>query len=325
MNKDKRLKVVVIILSAIFIIKDFAPHFSIMVKYIENKKAKIEKIKKIEEDKKTLKCEYYPNGMIEKKSLNGITEYYSPNGVLEYIDRGDIKEHYDEAGKLIKEDDEKEKNINGEYKIYSPNGKILLDYNYKNGEFDGVQKKYFYNSSSLYSVREYKDGVPIGISKVYYPNGNIETMRDYENKIKEEYNIYGKLTSRESENKKIKIEEKRKYYDNQNLEYVIFYENGKRIPIGKEYYKNGKIKNNQYYDEKTKNLVAEEYYENGNFLSKTIYLGKDMYGEIIYYLENREDNSKYYEMKIKENKEIEKFFDKNGNVVYENIKETTYE
>lgn len=174
-------------------------------------------------------------------------------------------------------------------------------------------------------MREYKDGVLIGISKVYYPNGNIETMKDYENKIKEEYNIYGKLTSRESENKKIKIEEKRKYYDNQNLEYVIFYENGKRIPIGKEYYKNGKIKNNQYYDEKTKNLVAEEYYENGNFLSKTIYLGKDMYGEIIYYLENREDNSKYYEMKIKENKEIEKFFDKNGNVVYENIKETAYE
>ena len=91
--------------------------------------------------------------------------------------------------------------------------------------------------------------------------------------------------------------------------------------MGKEYYENGQLKTNQYYDEKSKNLVAEQYYDTGVLLSKTIYNGKDMYGEMLYYTENRADNSRYYEMKREGNKETEKFFDRNGNVVYENSKE----
>ena len=32
-----------------------------------------------------------------------------------------------------------------------------------------------------------------------------------------------------------------------------------------------------------------------------------MYGEILYYIENRDNSSRYYEMKKDKNKEIEKF------------------
>ena len=46
-----------------------------------------------------------------------------------------------------------------------------------------------------------------------------------------------------------------------------------------------------------------------------------MYDEIKYYIENRSDNTKYYEFQRDGNKEIERFFDKSGNIVYENIKE----
>lgn len=350
-KNSRRWKIVVTILAIFFIAKDFILLLPFSESYLEVKR----KEKKWEKEKLIPKYNYYPDGVLSGKWHNGIGEHYRRNGVLEYIVKDDITEFYDEEGKLKTPEKKKEiENRDGEYKAYSPDGNILLDYNYKNGKFDGVQKVYFYNSDKLYSEKEYKEDVPVGVHKTYYKNGNLESITDYsfeknkktksdyyingklqkkeifsysadENRdileYKEEYNSDGQLTSKITQKGKLKNEEFRSYYDNKNLKYIIYYKNGTQQSVGKEYYENGQLKTSQYYDEESQNLVSEQYYDSGVLLSKTIYKGRDMYGEILYYTENRADSSKYYEMKKEKNKEIEKFFDRSGNIVYENSKE----
>ena len=80
----------------------------------------------------------YPDGVLKSKWHNGTEEYYRRNGVPKYIEKGDITEEYNEEGKLITSEEEEKESRNGEYKAYSPDGNILLDYNYKNGKFDGI-------------------------------------------------------------------------------------------------------------------------------------------------------------------------------------------
>ena len=362
MNKNTFFKFIVIVFVGIVITTKFYPYYPTIKEYINYRKEKIEREKEYEQQKKIHKVDYYPDGTLKSESFEGVTKYYRENGVLSYVIGNDVKEDYDNIGTLIKKDDEKnseDKKIEnekkeGNYKGYSPEGKLILDYNYKNGKLHGIQKVYFNNSDKLYSEKEYKEGKPTGIHKVYYADGTKHYIIDYsfdKNKIlsleyyypnellktkeiflcpdenqrilesSEEYNSDGNLISKVTEKGKLKEEERRYYYDNKNLKSISFYRNGKKLENGKEYYENGNMKINQYYDEKSGNLVAEQYYKEGKPLSKTIYMGKSMYGEIKYYIENRSDNSKYYELKREGNKEIERFFDRSGNVVYENIKE----
>ena len=351
-KNSRKWKIIVIILGILFTAKDFI----VLLPFFETYIVKKQEIKKNEEEKKISKYEYYPDGVLKSKWHNGIGEYYRRNGVLEYIQKEDTREDYDEEGKIINSEDKKElESRDGEYKAYSPDGNILLDYNYKNGKFDGVQKVYFYNSDKLYSEKEYREDIPVGVHKTYYKNGNPESVTDYsfeknkkmksdyyingnlekkeifsysadENReileyCKEEYNSNGQLISKVIREGKLENEEFRRYYDNKNLKNITYYKNKEKQSVGKEYYENGQLKITQYYDEKSKNLVSEQYYDSGVLLSKTIYKGRDMYGEILYYIENRADSSRYYEMKKDKNKEIEKFFDRSGNIVYENDKE----
>lgn len=327
-KNSRKWKIIVIILGILFTAKDFI----VLLPFFETYIVKKQEIKKNEEEKKIPKYEYYPDGVLKSKWHNGIGEYYRRNGVLEYIQKEDTREDYDEEGKIINSEDKKGlESRDGEYKAYSPDGNILLDYNYKNGKFDGVQKVYFYNSDKLYSEKEYREDIPVGVHKTYYKNGNLEKKEIFsysadENReileyYKEEYNSNGQLTSKVIREGKLENEEFRRYYDNKNLKNITYYKNKEKQSVGKEYYENGQLKITQYYDEKSKNLVSEQYYDSGVLLSKTIYKGRDMYGEILYYTENRADSSRYYEMKKDKNKEIEKFFDRSGNIVYENDKE----
>lgn len=358
MDKNKRnnifFKIIVFALAGIIIGIKILPHYPAIKKYIDYRAEEKVRKEKYENEKKIRKTEYYDDGILKKESFEGVTKYYRENGVLECVIGNGRNEDYDETGTLIKENEKKPEIKDGEYKGYSPEGKLILDYNYKNGKFHGVQKVYFNNSDKLYSKKEYKDGEPVGIHIVYYENGHKKNVTDYnfgKNKIlrleytwpnenlskkeiflcptkdnwilesKEEYNSSGQLISKITNKGNLKEKEKRLYYNNGNLRSVVFYRNDEKLDIGKECYENGNIKINHYYDEKSGNLVAEEYYEDGKFLAKTIYMGKTMYDEIKYYIENRSDNTKYYEFQRDGKKKIERFFDRSGNVVYENIEE----
>ena len=357
MEKNKNnnfLKIIVFVLAGIIIGIKILPHYPTIKKYINYRAEEKAQKEKYENEKKTKKTEYYTDGTLKMESFEGVTKYYRENGVLEYVTGNGVEENYDETGTLIKENEKISEIKDGKYKGYSPEGKLILDYNYKNGKFHGVQKVYFNNSDKLYSVKEYKDGEPIGTHIIYYENGHKREVIDYnfgKNKVlrlqytwlnenlskkeiflctskdnwilesREEYNSDGQLTFKVTNKGKLKEKEERLYYNNGNLRSIVFRRNDEKMDIGKEYYENGNIKINHYYDEKTGNLVAEEYYENGKFLAKTLYMGKSMYDEIKYYIENRSDNTKYYEFQRDGNKETERFFDKNGNIIYENIKE----
>lgn len=60
---------------------------------------------------------------------------------------------------------------NGEYIIYSSNGKIYAKFNKKNGQYFGEQKQYYWNSDNILEIKEYKDGEAISIEE-FFPNGN---------------------------------------------------------------------------------------------------------------------------------------------------------
>ena len=52
---------------------------------------------------------------------------------LNIYKKTDTTRSYDEEGKIINSEDKKGlESRDGEYKAYSPDGNILLDYNYKN-------------------------------------------------------------------------------------------------------------------------------------------------------------------------------------------------
>lgn len=372
-EENRGLKFLVICLACIFALADLGPLIFDIPKHISYVK---EQRKEAEESKKPVE-EYYPDGVLKIKKVGDRYEEYRRNGTLKYARVGDEIYEYDDEENLIDGffSEDKPKKENGEYMAYSKDGNLLLDYNYKNGKYHGIQKVYFNNSNNIYSIKEYSNGIPVGVHKTYYKNGNLETTVDYSlekgRKITTVYYISGKESYYYDDyknNKSVEI----KYYENGNIaeknviiyfedgekmeeteerynpngfpkykkrvdnikkleEFVKYYENGKintityeknsfNLAIGKKYYTNGNIKIDNYYN-KSENLVSENYYENGVLLSKAIYNGKYTHDELMYYMENREDGSKYYEMKKEQDKEIEKFFDKSGNVVYENIKQ----
>ena len=96
----------------------------------------------------------------------------------------------------------------GKYKVYSPNGNILVDLFYKNGYLDGVQKKYFWNSRQLMYEGNYKNGKKVGVHVYYTAEGKIQESYDY--------SVKGKLTEK-------------MYYFSGKPQKVFFYDNGELV------------------------------------------------------------------------------------------------
>lgn len=98
-----------------------------------------------------------------------------------------------------------------------------------------------------------------------------------------------------------------------------------KLYLGKSYYKNGNLKTHNYLDNSNKKLISESYYEDGTLLSKSIYNDISMSSDSEYYIEYRKDGTKFCEVqKIDKYKELEKIFDRNGTIIYENIMESDF-
>lgn len=107
-----------------------------------------------------------------------------------------------------------------------------------------------------------------------------------------------------------------------NIYSELIYQN---LYLGKAYYKSGNLKLHNYLDSANKKLISESYYEDGTLLSKAIYSDISMTSDSEYYIEYRKDGTKFYEVqKIDKDNEIEKFFDRNGCILHENIKESDF-
>lgn len=157
---------------------------------------------------------------------------------------------------------------NGLFQMYTENGLLIDNANFKDGQRHGVAEEYYNDTGKLRALINYKNGTFDGEFKSYYPNGNIQIEANYKNGVidgayKEYY-----------DNKSIKIignykeslqdGEWRIYLGNGKLKSLVNYKDGALNGIKEDYYANGNLWTRRGFENNTQEGVYEVYYENGS-------------------------------------------------------------
>ncbi|MBB2144661.1 tetratricopeptide repeat protein [Pedobacter sp. LMG 31464] len=260
------------------------------------------------ENGKLNSTQYYLAG-----DIDGYKEEYFANGQksVEYkYYRGWLEEvtNYDEQGKVIATDifDKGQ----GKFKLLHPNGKLMAETNYKNGEFDGVFKSYYFDGSPE-RIFYYKSGL-LDSTYVNYLHGGIKSMEgkyangekigvwkfyDEDGKISRTYNYSGdKLNG-----------EYTRFFENGNKKYVSYIKDDLYQGYGKMYdpkgalaYQilfnddlavsysfndsNGKLQNEMPINNTMG--VVKAFFANGKPSRECTYLGGERHGDDRVYYEN---------------------------------------
>lgn len=201
---------------------------------------------------------YYKNDIKEighwkDGKQNGLFQMYTEDGIL--IDSGTFKngerdglteQFYNDTGKLRVSANYKNGVLDGEFKVYYPNGNLQGEVTYKNGEMNGEYKEYNENKNIRLSGN-YKNNLQDGEWKSYLEDGTLETIINYKdgelNGLKEDYYKNGNVWIRQE-------------FKNNDLDgvYEVYYENGN--PQLK-----AKIKNGQTVEEQRFNHDGTSYNE----------------------------------------------------------------
>lgn len=70
---------------------------------------------------------------------------------------------------------------NGVFQMYTEDGVLIDNANFKDGERDGVTEQFYNDTGKLRVSANYKSGVLEGEFKAYYPNGNLQGEVNYVN------------------------------------------------------------------------------------------------------------------------------------------------
>jgi antitoxin component YwqK of YwqJK toxin-antitoxin module len=205
------------------------------------------------------------------------------------------KTYYDFKKTMIKEDyfvnaaGEK----NGPYKGYNEKGIVVEEANFKNGQLNGVYKKYtaYSGKKEIAKSETYKDGVLDGLAIYYGENGLVLKQGNYKNDKKD-----GKWTFMDPySNYNFKNQEALKgaqfvkseatyvngeplmngkyityYYPSGKVRSEVEYTNGTETGEQKWYYPDGTNEAYYKFDGLTKNyLVKKSYYPNGNVMENS--------------------------------------------------------
>ena len=114
----------------------------------------------------------------------------------------------------------KDGKLDGPWKMYYPNGKLMWVKLFKDGELEGAAKGY-YEDGKLGEETIFLNGKPEGVFKSYYQNGKLKEEKNY---------INGKEEGPWKE-----------YYENGNLEVEGNYKNGKKEGLWKNYFLDGEL------------------------------------------------------------------------------------
>ncbi len=161
---------------------------------------------------------------------------------------------------------------NGLFQMYTEDGVLIDNANFKDGERDGVTEQFYNDTGKLRVSVNYKNGVLEGEFKAYYPNGNLQGEVNYVNgEMNGDFKEY-------HENKKIRLSgsyknslqegEWKSYLEDGTLESIINYKDGELHGIKEDYYKNGNVWTRQEFKNNDLDGVYEVYYENGNLQLK---------------------------------------------------------
>lgn len=161
---------------------------------------------------------------------------------------------------------------NGLFQMYTEDGVLIDNANFKDGERDGVTEQFYNDTGKLRVSANYKNGVLEGEFKAYYPNGNLQGEVNYVNgEMNGDFKEY-------HENKKIRLSgsyknslqegEWKSYLEDGTLESIINYKDGELHGIKEDYYKNRNVWTRQEFKNNDLDGVYEVYYENGNLQLK---------------------------------------------------------
>lgn len=161
---------------------------------------------------------------------------------------------------------------NGLFQLYTEDGILIDNANFKNGERDGLTEQYYGDTGNLRVSANYKNGILEGKFKAYYPNGNLQGEVIYKNgEMNGEFKEY-------HENKNIRLSgsyknnlqdgEWKSYLEDGTLESIINYKDGELNGLKEDYYKNGNVWTRQEFKNNTQEGIYEVYYDNGNLQLK---------------------------------------------------------
>ena len=198
-----------------------------------------------------------------KETSGGYTNIYSyKNGELHGLNVSYYKNNIKEIGHW------KDGKQNGLFQLYTEEGILVDDANFKEGERDGLTEQFYSDTGKLRVSGNYKNGVLDGEFKAYYPNGNLQGEVTYKNgEMNGEYREY-------NENKNIRLSgsyknnlqdgEWKSYLEDGTLETIVNYKDGELNGLKEDYYKNGNVWIRQEFKNNDLDGVYEVYYENGN-------------------------------------------------------------
>ena len=157
---------------------------------------------------------------------------------------------------------------NGLFQMYTEDGVLIDNANFKDGERDGLTEQFYNDTGKLRVSANYKNGVLEGEFKAYYPNGNLQGEVNYVNgEMNGDFKEY-------HENKKIRLSgsyknslqegEWKSYLEDGTLESIINYKAGELHGLKEDYYKDGNVWTRQEFKNNDLDGVYEVYYENGN-------------------------------------------------------------
>lgn len=202
------------------------------------------------------------SGRIKETSGDYTNIYSYKNGELHGLNVSYYKNNIKEIGHW------KDGKQNGLFQLYTEEGILVDDANFKEGERDGLTEQFYSDTGKLRVSGNYKNGVLDGKFKAYYPNGNLQGEVTYKNgEMNGEYREY-------NENKNIRLSgsyknnlqdgEWKSYLEDGTLETIVNYKDGELNGLKEDYYKNGNVWIRQEFKNNDLDGVYEVYYENGN-------------------------------------------------------------
>ncbi len=227
---------------------------------------------------------------------------------------------YHDQSKLKEVANFKDGKLEGENKIFYPDGQLSIKTFYKEGELDG-EFLYYNEKGALKQKKYFEAGKLVGTYTAYFNVGEEipEFIIPYkEDKIQEkalEYFANGKLYSeipfKDGERHGIE----KIFYLNGNLSNELTYVNGKLHGPYKLYHPDGKISETGTYKDDLLQGSYTTYYPDGTLQSEANYLNGSLDGSYTYY---DYDGKKYYNYGYKKGDIIDyRFFNKKGEILKE--------
>lgn len=202
------------------------------------------------------------SGRIKETSGDYTNIYSYKSGELHGLNVSYYKDNIKEIGHW------KDGKQNGFFQLYTEEGILVDDANFKEGERDGLTEQFYSDTGKLRVSGNYKNGVLDGEFKAYYPNGNLQGEVNYKNgEMNGEFKEYHENKNiRLSGNYKNSLQEGewKSYLEDGTLETIVNYKDGELNGLKEDFYKNGNVWTRQEFKNNDIDGVYEVYYENGN-------------------------------------------------------------